>query len=126
MTIDRNPEIVETSLTRDVLGAARYYLGGRSGLIAVAAVALGLGAYLGWDWLVAAGVAPLLLAVLPCAAMCALGLCMGGGLKRRSGDEASSGSSEGDQGINHSVHQAASPDGEEPPDRTQAPRKDRC
>ncbi|KGH21610.1 hypothetical protein P606_17115 [Comamonas thiooxydans] len=29
-----------------------------------------------WGWLVAAGIAPLLLAVAPCAAMCALSLCM--------------------------------------------------
>ncbi len=42
----------------------------------VLALALGLG--LGWDWLAAAGVLPLLLAALPCAAMCALGLCMHG------------------------------------------------
>jgi hypothetical protein len=30
----------------------------------------------GWPWLVAAGIAPLLLAAAPCLAMCALGLCM--------------------------------------------------
>jgi hypothetical protein len=29
-----------------------------------------------WSWLVAAGIAPILLAVLPCAVMCGLGLCM--------------------------------------------------
>ena len=29
-----------------------------------------------WSWLVAAGLAPLLLSVLPCVAMCALGLGM--------------------------------------------------
>jgi hypothetical protein len=35
-----------------------------------------IGAALNWSWLVAVGIAPLLLTVLPCAAMCALGLCM--------------------------------------------------
>ncbi|HSF21729.1 MAG TPA: hypothetical protein VLA81_06785 [Burkholderiales bacterium] len=30
----------------------------------------------GWDWLVAAGLATIILAVAPCLAMCALGLCM--------------------------------------------------
>jgi hypothetical protein len=45
-------------------------------LIAVIAVAA-----FNWGWLVAAGVAPILLAVLPCLAMCALGLCMGRGGK---------------------------------------------
>jgi hypothetical protein len=29
-----------------------------------------------WNWLVAAGIAPVLLSLLPCAAMCALGFCM--------------------------------------------------
>jgi len=29
-----------------------------------------------WDLLVAAGIAPLILGLLPCAAMCALGICM--------------------------------------------------
>ena len=40
---------------------------------------VGAGLALGWPWLVAFGLAPLVLAVLPCAAMCALGLCMKGG-----------------------------------------------
>lgn len=34
------------------------------------------GLALNWNWLVAAGIAPVLVSVLPCAAMCALGLCM--------------------------------------------------
>jgi len=34
------------------------------------------GAWLGWPALVAAGIAPLLIAVLPCLVMCALGLCI--------------------------------------------------
>jgi len=42
------------------------------GALAVAAVGLALN----WSWLVAAGVAPILLAIAPCAVMCALGLCM--------------------------------------------------
>ena len=35
--------------------------------------------YGGWDWLAATGLATILIAVLPCVAMCALGLCMGRG-----------------------------------------------
>lgn len=31
---------------------------------------------LGWDWLVAAGVASIIIVMAPCLAMCALGLCM--------------------------------------------------
>jgi hypothetical protein len=64
-----------SSLVQDWLGALRYWLGGRRGLISLAVV-LGLAAIaLNWGWLVAVGIAPLLLAFAPCAAMCALGLC---------------------------------------------------
>jgi len=47
--------------------------------LAIGAFAIGLiAAALAWQWswLVAIGVAPLLLSVAPCAAMCGLGLCM--------------------------------------------------
>ena len=41
------------------------------------ALAGGAGALvLGWDWLVAAGAASVILAIAPCLVMCALGLCM--------------------------------------------------
>jgi hypothetical protein len=40
-----------------------------------AAVAVAAGAAFNWSWLLAAGTVPLLLAVLPCLAMCALHLC---------------------------------------------------
>ena len=39
---------------------------------------LGAGLALNWGWLTAVGAAPLLLGVLPCLGMCALGLCMRG------------------------------------------------
>ena len=71
----------DTSLTQGLLYALRYWLGGRRVLIAVAVLAVVGGVVLSWGWLVAAGIAPLMLAVLPCVAMCALGLCankMGG------------------------------------------------
>lgn len=45
-------------------------------LAAVVVVALGGAAAGGWGWLVAAGIAPVLLSVLPCLIMCGLGLCM--------------------------------------------------
>ena len=76
----------ETSLARDVINLGRYhvwratnwarpYLGGRRGLIILAVAILGVGAVFNWSWLVAIGLAPILLALAPCAAMCALGLC---------------------------------------------------
>lgn len=76
MTATRSPDIRDTTLVRDILHAVRYYLRGRRGVFALAAVALVAGLAFGWSWLVAVGIAPLLLTALPCVAMCALGLCM--------------------------------------------------
>ncbi len=54
------------------------WLRGSRGIV-LGAVALAVGgAALGWPWLVALGVAPILLSLAPCAVMCALGLCMMG------------------------------------------------
>ena len=64
------------SLGRDVLYALRYYLGSRRGLLVLAGLAIAAGLALNWSWLAAAGIAPILISVLPCLAMCALGLCM--------------------------------------------------
>jgi hypothetical protein len=70
----------ETSLARDWINFLAYrlrpYLGGRRGLIILSVSALAVGGFLSWDWLVAVGLAPLIIAVAPCAVMCALGLCM--------------------------------------------------
>ena len=75
----------EPSLFQDWVYALSYWLGGRRGLIVLAIVALAAGVWLNWGWLVSLGIAPLILSVLPCAAMCALGLCMHG--KGRSDSE---------------------------------------
>ena len=45
-------------------------------LLALAAVVLVAGVAFNWSWLVAAGVVPLLLGILPCAVMCGVGLCL--------------------------------------------------
>ena len=82
MEASQTPGTAAPSLARDLAHAAGYYLGGRRGLLVLAGAVVVAGAALNWNWLAAVGVAPLLLAVLPCAAMCALGLCMsrmGGG-----------------------------------------------
>lgn len=52
------------------LGRNRLLVGGA----ALSLIAAGL--VWQWSWLVAIGVAPLLLSAAPCVAMCALGLCM--------------------------------------------------
>lgn len=49
---------------------------GKRGLLIVGMAVIAGGLALNWSWLVAIGLAPLLLTVLPCAAMCALGVCM--------------------------------------------------
>src|SRR5918994_7642824 len=64
------------SLAQDWLSALRYWLRGRNGVIAMVVLAVVIGAVLNWSWLVAGGVVPFLLTVLPCAVMCGLGLCM--------------------------------------------------
>ena len=84
MTEIRLPEIPHIPPGRDAVNTIRVYLGGRWGLAVLAAVLLIAGLAFNWSWLVAVGLAPLLLAVLPCAAMCALGLCMNHTMKRPS------------------------------------------
>ena len=66
----------ERSLPQIVMALLRHYLGRRRNQMILAAALVGIGAYFNWGWFVAAGIAPLLLAIAPCAAMCALGLCM--------------------------------------------------
>lgn len=66
----------DAATASNVPNRALQYLSGRRGLVFLAVLLLGSGIALNWSWLVAVGVAPLLLALAPCAAMCALGLCM--------------------------------------------------
>tara|TARA_R110002072_G_scaffold4504_8_gene31323 strand:- start:3278 stop:3589 length:312 start_codon:yes stop_codon:yes gene_type:complete len=75
MTTPSPVDPAETSFAQDLWHAARYYLGGRRGAVILAVFAVAGGLALNWSWLVAAGIAPILISVLPCAAMCALGLC---------------------------------------------------
>ena len=70
----------------------RGLLRSRLGLILTAAVVVTAGLALGWEWLAAAGALPLLLSVLPCVAMCALGLCMKGGNGQSCSSQQGSGS----------------------------------
>jgi len=80
----------ETNLPQNFFPTLREKLAGRNGLIAAAVLIIGDGMILNWDWLTVAGLAPLILGILPCAAMCALGLCankMMGGKSSCSGSE---------------------------------------
>ncbi len=78
------------SLAQGAVNAIWPYVSGRRGLIVLAIGIGGAGMATNWGWLVAVGAAPILLALLPCAAMCALGLCMkkkGGGKSCSSGNK---------------------------------------
>ena len=75
MTVAKPTETAEVPLSRLGLNLARYYLGNRWVLVALGAGVLLAGIALNWSWLVAAGIAPILLSTLPCLVMCGLGLC---------------------------------------------------
>ena len=47
--------------------------------IGALAFASALALYAGWGWLAATGLSAIVVALAPCLAMCALGLCMRGG-----------------------------------------------
>jgi hypothetical protein len=76
------PQADDTPLGRDIFAASKYGIYrlrtrlGTRGLVILGTAVIAVGLALNWSWLVAIGVAPLLLTVLPCVAMCALGLCM--------------------------------------------------
>ncbi len=79
MTLPQSTTTTDPSLGRDVLSAARYYLGNRWALLGLGSLAVIAGlSFGGWGWLVAAGLAPVILSVLPCLVMCAFGICMMG------------------------------------------------
>src|SRR5882724_2038844 len=92
MTTTELTQARQASPGRDFQSTLRSTLGGRRGLIAAGAAVIVAGLAFKWSWLVAAGIAPVLLSVLPCVAMCALGLCM---------NRIAGGSSDGQQSATH-------------------------
>ena len=76
MSSPETASITKPSLAQDWLYALRYWLRGRRGAAVLVVSVVVIGAALNWSWLVAFGIAPLLLTALPCIAMCGLGLCM--------------------------------------------------
>ena len=69
------PTITQSPPLGGIVRVVRSYLTGWRGLLLLGAIALSAGAAFNWSWLVAAGIAPLIMTALPCVAMCALGLC---------------------------------------------------
>ncbi len=74
----RTKDAPQLSLAQTVRALLRHYLTNRKVLGVIAVAVVGAGIALNWSWLAAAGIAPILLALAPCAAMCALGRCMKG------------------------------------------------
>lgn len=77
-TIDR-ADSSEASASGGLIARVRRRIGRRGILVAAALAAFAIAAAFNWSWLVAVGIAPLVLALAACAAMCALILCKGGG-----------------------------------------------
>lgn len=76
MNTEKSVERISSSSSHDWLHAVLHYLGNWRALMALGTLAAIIGVALNWSSLVAAGIAPILLAMLPCAVMCGLGLCM--------------------------------------------------
>ena len=72
----------EATWGRKILAASGYGINrlqarlGKRGLIVLGGAVIVAGLALNWSWLVAIGLAPLLLTALPCVVMCAVGVCM--------------------------------------------------
>ena len=60
------------------LEVVRSWIGNRRLLVVIGLALGGTGLGVGWDWLTAVGIAPLIVSAAPCLLMCALGLCMMG------------------------------------------------
>ena len=74
-------EIAKSSagfLPPDRANMLRARIGDRRVLAVAGLVLAGTGLALGWNWLTAVGIAPLIVSAAPCLVMCALGLCMMG------------------------------------------------
>lgn len=67
------PTIPQTEKSQSVVPT---FLTSRRGLMILAAAMIIAALVFSRDWLVAIGMAPILIAMLPCLVMCGLGLCM--------------------------------------------------
>ena len=89
--LQEGSQLQETTLGQDLSALVRHWLRGRRGLLVIGGALALAGLGFGWSWLVALGLGPLLITVLPCLVMCGLGICMacrnGGSSSSGTGDE---------------------------------------
>lgn len=85
MTAPASGKQEETTFSSDLFRAVRYYLRGRRGWHVLGGIVVTVGLAFNWGWLVTAGIAPILISVLPCVAMCAVGVCC---MRKRAGTSA--------------------------------------
>ena len=91
MTTPQTSNKPQISVTQALLRTVQYYLRNRRVLMVLAGISILGGLTFNWNWLVAAGIAPVLISVLPCAVMCAIGVCC---VKKSTGQSNSTESSE--------------------------------
>jgi hypothetical protein len=73
--MEKNPANI--SKAQHLLNAVWPFVATRKARLILILAFMAIGMYFNWGWFVAAGVAPIILTLLPCAAMCAMGMCMG-------------------------------------------------
>lgn len=76
---DISPSNIAGAADIESAGNLPRWLTRRRLLLVGAATVIGGGMALNWVWLTAIGLAPVLVSLAPCVAMCGLGLCMKGG-----------------------------------------------
>lgn len=69
-------DVVASSKAQRALIVVWPLISTRTSRIVLLSGVVAIGIFFNWNWFVAAGVAPIILSTLPCAVMCALGLCM--------------------------------------------------
>ena len=72
----RKPETAQSDSVATTVQRIHSWALSPQGLTIAGIAAAVVGLTLGWSWVVALGVAPLILTLGPCLVMCALGLCM--------------------------------------------------
>ena len=80
------PQIARVPMKANAGERVRAWLTSPRGLVLVGIAVIAVGLALGWNWVVALGLAPIVLALAPCALMCALGMCMMGMGRSKSTD----------------------------------------